>query len=179
LNWLYGWRDRLVRWGGLALVAAGVLGLVASALFVVAMLRAPEGMFSYAHDRYYVVASFQQWVPRWLLVCVGLAGLYFSLDGAPRLVRRMALSSVALLSFALVLPLTLLLGQLPGSQDAYGATSDPLFSRAFVFVHSTAPSAGIALCGVATLWVRGLGRGRFMLLVLGLLDSPLSYWSCQ
>jgi hypothetical protein len=46
-----------VRWGALALVAAGVLGLVASVLFVVAVLRAPEAAFSYASDGFYVAAG--------------------------------------------------------------------------------------------------------------------------
>ncbi len=165
-----------MRWGGGALMAAGVLGLVASALFVVAVLRAPEGTFSYAYDGFFTAASFLQYFPRWLLICVGLAGLYFSLDGAPKTVQRMALAGVVLATLELVVPMILLLDWALGSQDAYGATSGPPFSRTFVFVfYSMAPSAGIALCGVAALWVRGFGSWKFMLLTVGLLDSPLLY----
>ena len=157
-------------------MVAGVLGLLASALFVVAVLRAPEGTFSYAYDGFFTAASFLQYFPRWLLICVGLAGLYFSLDGAPKTVQRMALAGVVLATLELVVPMILLLDWALGSQDAYGATSGPPFSRTFVFVfYSMAPSAGIALCGVAALWVRGFGSWKFMLLTVGLLDSPLLY----
>ena len=177
LDRLDAWSERLARWGGLSLIGAGVLGLVASALFVVAVLRAPDGTFSYAYDGFFTAASFLQYFPRWLLICVGLAGLYFSLDGAPKTVQRMALAGVVLATLELAVPMILLLDWALGSQDAYGATSGPPFSRTFVLVfYSMAPSAGIALCGVAALWVRGLGRWKFMLLTVGLLDSPLLYW---
>ncbi len=112
-----------MRWGGVALIAAGVLGLVASALFVAAALRAPEGAFSYAHDGFYVAASFVQGSPRSALVCAGLAGLYFSLDGAPQLARKAALIGVVLFSLVFILPLTQVLFWAFGSQDEYGTSS--------------------------------------------------------
>ncbi len=165
-----------MRWGGVALVAAGVLGLVASALFVVAVLRAPEGTFSYAYERFYLVASFLQYAPRWALVCAGLAGFYFSLEGAPEPVRRMASTGIVLAPLGLVFSLTLLADWVLGSQDVYGVSSGPLFSETFYFVlFSVVPGAGVALCGVAAFWARGLGRHRFMLLAVSVLDSPLFY----
>jgi hypothetical protein len=168
--------DRLVRWGGLALIAAGVLGLVASGLFAAAVLRAPEGVFSYAYDRFYAVASFLQQSPKWILICVGLAGLYFLLDAAPKPVRRMALGGVALVSLTFAFPLVLLLGQALGPDDAYGASSGPFFSEAFFYVFLAASGAGMVLCGVVAFWTRGLGRWRFAVLVVGAFDSPFLYW---
>ena len=158
------------------MVAAGVLGLVASALFVVAVLRAPEGTFSYAYQRFYLAASFLQYSPRWALVCAGLAGFYFSLDGAPEPVRRMTSTGIVLAPVGLVFPLTLLAGWALGSQDVYGASSGPPFSETFYFVlFSAVPGAGVALCGVAAFWARGLGHQRFMLLAISVFDSPLFY----
>jgi predicted ester cyclase len=166
----------LVRWGGVALVAAGVLGLVASALFVAAMLRAPEGTFSYAYERFYLAASFLQYSPRLALVCAGLAGFYFSLDGAPESVRRMASTGIVLAPLGLVFPLALLMGWALGFQDVYGASSGPPFSETFYLVlFWMVPGAGVALCGVAAFWARGLGRQRFMLLAISVLESPLLY----
>jgi predicted ester cyclase len=175
LDRLAGWSNTLVHAGGVALVAAGVLGIVASALFVVAVLRAPEGAFSYAFGGFYIAASLLQGLPRWLFVCVGLAGLYFALEKAPRLVRRMALTGVVSFSLGVVLPLTLLLGQVLGSQDPYGPSSNPLFWEVLFAVFWMSSSVGIALCGVAAFWGRGLGRWRYLLLAVGVLDSPLLY----
>lgn len=169
------WGDTLVRWGGVALIAAGVLGLVASALFVVAALRAPKEALSYAYDSYFVAASLLQWFPRWALVCAGLAGFYFLLDRAPKPVRRMALTGASLASLALAFPLIFLLDQV--SEDTYGTSSGPSLSEMFFLVpFSVAPAAGIVLCGVAAFWARGLGRRRSILLAVGVLDSPVLYW---
>lgn len=166
-----------MRWGGVALIAAGVLGLVASALFVVAVLRAPEGAFSYAYDGFFLVASVLQRFPRWVLVCAGLAGLYLSLDKAPESVQKITLTGVVLFSLIFVIPLTLIVGWAIGSQDAYVTSSGLLsFLSTFFVLSSVAQSAGLALCGVTAFWVRGLGRWRFMLLAVGVLDSQLSYW---
>jgi predicted ester cyclase len=176
INRLDGWGDRLVRWGGLALMAAGVLGLVASALFVVAVLRAPEGSFSYAPDNFFVAAAFLQGLPTSVLLCAGLLGLYFLLDRTPRPVRRTALVGVVLFSLGVVLPLTLLLDQALVSQSSSGLSSAPQFWKALLLVFSVSSSVGIALCGGAAFWARGLGPWRFVLLAVGVLDSPLSYW---
>ncbi len=176
LDRLDAWRDRLVRWGGVALIAAGALGLVASALFAVAALRAPEGALSYASDSFFVAASLVQGPPRAALVCAGLAGLYFSLDRAPQLVRRATLIGVVLFSLVLVLPLTLILSWAFGSQDEFGSSSLLLSLAPFFALSAWAQSAGIALCGFAAFWVRGLGRWRPTPLVVGLLDSPVLYW---
>jgi predicted ester cyclase len=171
-----GWRANLVRWGGVALVAAGVLGLVASALFVVAVLRAPAETFSYAYERFYMAASLLQYSPRWALLCVGLAGFYFALDGAPEPIRRLASTGVVLAPLGLVFPSALLLGWALGSQDIYSASSGPPFYETFYFIlFWVLPGAGVALCGVAAYWVRGLGRWRFLLLAISVLDSPLLY----
>ena len=175
LDRLGGWSHRLVRLGGMALMAAGVLGLVASTLFVTAVLRTSEGAFSYSFGGFYLAAALLQGLPRSALICVGLAGLCSLLAGAPKPVRRTALAGVALFSLNLVLPLALLPGQALGSQDAYGTISGPLFSRTYFFVLSVAPSVGIALCGVAAFWARGFGRWRFGMLAVGVLDSPLLY----
>ena len=165
-----------MRWGGLALMAAGALGLVASALFVVAILRAPEGAFSYASDSFFVAASFLQRLPKSVLLCAGLLGLYFLLDKAPMTVRRTALAGVALFSLGVVLPLTLLLALALGPQSSSDLSYDLQFWEALFVVSSVSSSVGIALCGVAAFWVRGLGRWKFMPLAVGVLDSPLSYW---
>jgi predicted ester cyclase len=164
-----------VRWGGVALISAGALGLVASALFAVAALRAQEEALSYASDSFFVAASFVQGLPRSALVCAGLAGLYFSLDRAPQLVRRATLIGVVLFSLVFVLPLTLVLSWASGSQDEYGSSSLLLSLGTFFALLAWAQSAGIALCGFAAFWVRGFGRWRPTLLVVGLLDSPLFY----
>ena len=165
-----------MRWGGLALMAAGVLGLVASTLFVVAVLRAPDGAFSYASDSFFVAASFLQRLPKSVLLCAGLFGLYFLLDKASTTVRRTALAGFALFSLGVILPLTLLLALALDSQAASGPSSDPQLWEAVFIVSSVSPSVGIALCGVAAFWVRGLGRWRFMPLAVGVLDSSLLYW---
>lgn len=166
-----------MRWGGIAMIAAGVLGLVASALFVVAVLRAPDGAFSYAYDGFFLVGTFLQGLPRSALICAGLAGLYLSLDKAPESVQKMALTGVVLFSLFFVIPLTLIVGWALGSQDAYGTSSGLLsFLSTFFVLSSVAQSAGIALCGVAAFWARGLGRRRFMFLAVGVLDSPLLDW---
>jgi predicted ester cyclase len=175
LDRLAGWSSKLVRAGGLTLVAAGVLGIVASTLFIVAVLRAPEGAFSYAFGGFYMAASLLQGLPRSVLLCAGLAGLYFALEKAPRLVRRMALTGIVSFSLGVVLPLTLLLGQVLGSQDPYGPSSDPLFWEVLFSVFWMSSSVGIALCSVAAFWGRGLGRWRYLLLAVGVLDSPLLY----
>lgn len=162
-----------MRWGGVSMIAAGILGLVASALFVVAVLRAPEGAFSYAYGEFFLVARFLQYVPRWLLICMGLAGLYLLLNGAPKTVRRMALAGVVLATLEFVFPLVLLLDWAFGSQDAYGTSSALLSLGTFFALLSIAQSVGIALCGVAAFWAQGLGRWRAIFLAVGVLDSPL------
>jgi predicted ester cyclase len=169
------WRDRLVRWGGIALIAAGSLGLVASALFAVAALRAPEGAFSYASDSFFVAASFLQGLPMSALICVGLAGLYFLLAGAPKLVRRMSLIGVVLFFLGFVFPLLLFLVIGLSSQDAYGTYYSAFPLETLFTLSSVAQGAGITLCGIAAFWARGFGRWRFLMLAVGVLDSPLSY----
>ena len=161
-----------MRLGGVAMMAAGFLGLVASALFVVAALRAPEDSFSYAPDGLFVAAAFLQELPKSVLLCAGLLGLCVLLYMEPGPVRRMALAGVALFSLGLVFPLVLLLGQALGSE----ATSELQLWEALFIVTSVSPSVGIALCGVAAFWARGLGRWRILPLVVGVLDSPLSNW---
>jgi predicted ester cyclase len=163
--------------GALALVAAGVLGLVASALFVVAVHRAPEAAFSYASDGFYVAAGRLQRSPRRVLICAGMAGLYFALDDvAPKFICRMALGGVALVSLTFVFPFAIFLGEVIDSQDEYGASSGPLFSRAFFYVFLVGSGSGMVLCGVAAFWAWGLGRRWFFFLAVGVLDSPLFYW---
>jgi predicted ester cyclase len=157
-------------------MAAGVVGLAASVLFVVSMVRAPEGSFSYAPDDFFVAAAFLQGLPKSVLLCAGLLGLYFLLDMAPGPVRRTALVGIVLFSLGVVLPLTLLLDQILVSQSSSGLSSDLQFWEALFLVFSVSSSVGIALCGVAAFWARGLGRRRFILLAVGALDSPLSYW---
>ena len=125
-----------MRWGG-AMIAAGVLGLVASALFVVAVLRAPDGAFSYAYDGFFLVGTFLQGFPRSALICAGLAGLYFSLDKAPESVQKMALTGLVLFSLFFVIPLTLIVGWALGSQDAYGPSSGLLSFLSTFFILSS------------------------------------------
>jgi len=81
-----------------------------------------------------------------------------------------------LFSLGVVLILNLIIALALDSQAAFGPSSDPQLWEAVFIVYSVSPSVGIALCGVAALWACGLGRWRFMLLAVGVLDSPLSYW---
>lgn len=143
---------RLVRWGAVALVLAGALGLTADALYLVAVYRLDS---PYAYPEGPLIALF--FILRWMLgsflICLGLLGLHALLSGAGTLPRRLALSgaALALTLAALVLWDSVRLWLSP----LVGYSPTPTFL--LYGLHT-----GILLSGVAALWARGLGRWRFL-----------------
>lgn len=109
---------------------------------------------------------------QWLVVPVGLFGLYALLSGAPRLPRRLALAGASLGTVSVILLLGLLLG-LRGVYSGVGFS--PLLQTASFLFYWGLPG-GLMLAGIAAFWARGLGVWRFLPLAAGLFSAPL-LWS--
>jgi len=147
-----------------ALILAGVLGLVADTFYLYEAFRMSADSYTYTVESPLTGLFFMlQGTLGWLLITVGLFGLHALLSGAARLPRRLAVAGAALaLTFAaLVLWETL-----------WSWLSPLRNSPAPTFLFYGLPT-GVLLSGVAALWARGLGRWRFLPLVVCLLETPL------
>ncbi len=176
-----------VRWGGFALVAGGVLGVVAgilSLLLAFGVLSPLSPGYEYYEDYYrgkrLLNALYDLPAPvGTLLVAAGLGGLYALLAGRPK--RRLA-GLVARAGVVLVVSSALFMAG-PGLYRAltqpppfpYGPPEGPTLSEIFSVVASFEATAGVLMLGIAALRARGLGRWSSLPLVLGVLGAPWPY----
>lgn len=150
--------------GAVALVLAGALGLASDTFYLYEAFRMSADSYVYTTESPLIGQFFMlQATLGWLLITVGLFGLHALLSGAARLPRRLALAGAALaLAFAALV-----------TWEALWFWLSPLgYSPAPTFLFYGLPT-GILLSGVAAHWARGLGRWRFLPLVVCLLETPL------
>lgn len=155
---------RATRWGAVALVLVGLVGLAADALNLFAVYRADGDPYAYYAERPLAELFFVlQWVAGWFLISLGLVGLYALLDGAGKLPRRLALVGAAL-----ALATAALFSQQFLSFWLVPARYSPVPAVVFFGL-----PMGIVLSGVAAVWARGLGRWRFLPPLVCVLSTPL------
>ena len=166
---------RWVRWGGLALIVAGALGIVAQVAFVLVFVTFPVLISGFGFGLLEGIFLLRSSVT--LLVAAGLIGLYAVAarrPGGPRMLARAGLGLV-ILSAALLAALS-----------AYGIVAAPRYiaydpvqgipiSQRIVLGAGWGWPIGAVLLGVAALKARELGRWRALPLVVGLASTPLAY----
>ena len=161
----------MVRFGGISLVVAGVIGISVGLLFVwLTGTSFRTGSFE-STERLWTFSEFFGLFGE-ALILVGLVGVYALLAE-----RRGLVGVLARMGFLLVAVFTVVYVGLWG----YQLLAQPLFppsggislqvvaSLAYSFVGP----AGFLLLGVAALWVRALGRWRGLLLIIALMSTPL------
>ena len=154
---------RLVRWGAVALVLVGLLGLVGDAAYLAAAYRASKDPNAYYVDGSLVGLFFAlDWVLGWFLISLGLVGLHAALSGT--LPRRLALAGAACALAAALLFLWEFLQY---------RLLESYYPPAPAAVHFGLPVA-VVLAGVAALWARGLGHWRFLPPFVCLLGTPIA-----
>ena len=165
---------RAIRWGGFALVAGGVSGVVTGILNVFTEIKNPYGSSaSGSIDQLFAVANILM-LAEMMFVTLGLVGLY----ALVATIRHKKIKSLAVVGFVLaVLPLAggvsdlVYYMYLLPPEYSYSSGGFSLFDI-FAFGWTWVRPAGILLLGIVALWSRGLGRWRFLPLVIGLASLP-------
>lgn len=158
----------LIRTGAVALVLTGLVGHVASAVFLVEAYQESRdpGSISYVVEGSLLELLFvSQGAVRWLGISLGLLGLYAVLARSVLLPRRLALIGAVLVTVA-----TSLFLWEEVRLRLFGAEN---YSPLPELVYFGLPT-GVVLSGVAAVWARGLGRFRFLVSVVCLLATPLA-----
>ena len=175
---------RASRWGGFALVAGGLLGVVAGVLRILLTVEYSYGVTASGPgllDQLSTLGNVSMFVGM-LFVAVGLVGLYALVAARSGKVRKLAGSGllIAVLPAVFIVGLFLYTYLAPGA-DYYGS-GPPAFFNVIFFVWVWIRPFGILLLGVAALWGRGLGRWRPLPLIVGLVtyvSSALIYYAYQ
>jgi predicted ester cyclase len=170
--------ETLVRWGGLALIAGGTLGIVSevlSLLLALGVLSHLSPGYEYFHEYYRgkrllnVLYDLPGPLAA-LLVAAGLGGLYSLLGGKRRRLAKaglfLAVSSAVL---AAIPNLYWALTQPP--PFPYGSPKGTNHSEMVSVATSFGVTVGVLTLGAAAVRARGLGRCRLLPLVLGLLGA--------
>lgn len=115
-----------------------------------------------------------------LLVGAGLIGLYALVAARSEKVRKLAGAGILIAVLPSVCIAGLFLYMYLAPQTDYSGSGPPAFFNAIFFGWVWIQPFGILLLGVATLWGKGLGRWRFLPLIVGVMayvSSALIYFS--
>jgi predicted ester cyclase len=166
--------SRWLRWGGISLVAAGVIGIVAQAFFMLMFGALPFQGFEFLYGTLLgVVFSVRDAVVP-AIVAVGLIGVYaLTARHSGRFRKLCGVGLGLVLVPALVLAgLNVYATFVAPRYIAYGPSQGVPVSHQIEHWVSWGWPIGAALLGVGVLGVRELGRWRALPLVLGLLSTP-------
>ena len=180
-KWWHGWvspalsSSRWVSWGGILLVAGGLLGVTAQVFFVLMFGVFSLSGFEFAFGMLEVVFLLQGSVVP-LVLAFGLVGIYGMMENPGRLRRCAGIGLGLVLLSAFVMVTTNAYETL--LQPRYIAYSPdqgiPLTQTILIWTGWSWP-IGATLLGVGALGARRLGLWRALPLVLGLLGAPLAY----
>ena len=172
-----------IRWGGFALLAGGLLGVVSSIISVVLTVKYSYGTISGPGlaDQLSILSDVSMFASI-LLLAVGLVGLYALVAARSEKVRKLAGVGLLVATLPSIILAVLVLYPYLAPQTGYGYSGPGSFFNAVVFTWLWIRPFGILLLGVAALWGRGLGRWRFLPSVVGVVtyvSSALIYSAYQ
>lgn len=166
---------RWARFGGVSLIVAGILGFALASWFLFLTISSSTSSEVVPGGIEEMVTSIGNvlWPVRDFFVLPGLAGIYALVSGKTSSVRAMIAAGVILAAFPVVFWAQFLLrGWLFEPPETYYPPSGFLNSEMFSFLIGYGGPVGIVLVGVAALRAKGLGRFRFLPIIIGVLSAP-------
>ena len=169
---LLGWMlssPGLVRWGGVAAVATGGLGLAEGAVSLLVQVYNPYQVLYGLYDLPYFVAE----PLKSFLTPAALLGVYALLADKGVTLRRLALSGAVLALATGIVPPAYIVREWVryGDQVLWLGLLDSTV-RAMFYLWFWGPPVAVILSGLAALRARGLGWARFVVLPVGAIGLP-------